>query len=166
MSQHELTRIIQQAVLTSSRPAREIAQEVGKPYPTLMREINPDDNGAKVGVDGLIPLMRATDSIQPLTHLANAMGFLLVPHQLDIKDSGQATLMALDLMDGFGKYAKALKTALRSGDMDERVILDVEKHGHEAMTAIMTMIHHLRKKAAQAKAERESSPVPDLAMVG
>lgn len=166
MSQNELTRIIQQTVLTSTRPAREIAQEVGKPYPTLMREINPDDNGAKVGVDGLIPLMRATDSIQPLTFLANAMGFLLVPHQLDIKESDQATLMSLDLMDGFGKYAKALKTALRSGEMDERVLMDVEKHGHEAMTAIMTMMHYLRKKAAQAEAGSETSPMPSLAMVG
>ncbi len=166
MMQHELTRIIQEAVLKSEKSARDIAQEVSKPYPTLMREINPDDSGAKVGVDGLIPLMLATDNIQPLTYLANAMGFLLVPYQLDIKDADQATLMALDLMDGFGKYAKALKAALKGGESDQRVILDVEKYGHEAMTAIMTMIHYLRKQATQADAEIGHRAAPVLAMAG
>lgn len=164
---NELTRIIQEAVLGASKPARDIAEEVGKPYPTLMREINPDDSGAKVGVESLVPLMLATDSIQPLTHLANTMGFLLVPLRQDITESDQATLMALDLMDGFGKYAKALKQALRDDGLDQRAVMDVEKYGNEAMTAIMTMIHFLRNQAKTKTASREIEyPSPRLAMAG
>ena len=141
-------------MIQSSKDAKEIAKEIDKPYPTLMREINPEDTGAKVGVNDLIPLMKATGDINPLTYLANAMGFVLIPYDLDIKDADQATLMALDLMDGFGKYAKALKEALKGGASDPRVVLDVEKYGHEAMTAIMTMCHYLRKQAAQVAVEK------------
>ena len=145
----ELTRIIQDSVLGSSTNSREIAKKIDKPYPTLMREINPEDTGAKVGVNDLIPLMEVTGNIEPLTYLANSMKFLLIPYELDIKDTNQATLISLDLMEGFGRYANALKAALKGRASDPRVVLDVEKYGHEAMTAIMTMCHYLRKQAAQ-----------------
>ena len=82
LSNSELTRIIHEAVIQSSKDAKEIAKEIDKPYPTLMREINPEDTGAKVGVNDLIPLMKATGDINPLTYLANAMGFVLIPYDL------------------------------------------------------------------------------------
>ncbi len=146
----ELTRIIQESVLqNASKTSHDIAKEIDKPYPTLMREIHPEDMGAKVGVNDLLPLMRVTGSIAPLTYLASSMGYVLVPHGLGIKDTDQPTLMSLDLMDCFGKYANALKAALKGGVSDSRVLLDAEKYGHEAMTAIMTMCHYLRKQAEQ-----------------
>ena len=37
-------------VLEAPQSARDIAHAVGKPYSTLLREVNPYDTGAKLGV--------------------------------------------------------------------------------------------------------------------
>ena len=146
MVPNELTKIIQEAVLKCPKSAREVAQEMGKPYPTLMREINPDDAGAKVGVESLVTLMRTTENIQPLTYLSNVMGYLLVPLKVDIEDPDEADLMALELMEGFGRYASALKRALKKDAPESDEIREAEQAGYEAMTAIMTLVRYLRKK--------------------
>jgi hypothetical protein len=160
MATNELTKLLQEVVLKNDKPAREIATEINKPYPTLLREINPEDKGAKIGIEELIPLMDATGSIRPLTRIANIMGYVLVPMDLNPEDPDEANYMALDLMDGFGRYSKALKKALQSspeGDLAD----EVEKEGFEAITAILTMVHYLRKKAEEEKAKN----APRLAQV-
>jgi hypothetical protein len=74
-----LTKEMQDLVLEGSVPAKAVAQEIGKPYPTLMREVNIYDNGAKLGVDTFVEILQATNCADPLRKLANEMGFDLVP---------------------------------------------------------------------------------------
>jgi len=66
-------------VFNSGVPAKAIAEELRKPYTTLLRELNPDDDGCKVGADILIPLMQICNGIDPLRYQASATGNLLVP---------------------------------------------------------------------------------------
>lgn len=160
MANTELTKLLQEVVLKSDRPAREIAGEINKPYPTLLREINPEDKGAKVGIEELIPIMKSTGSIRPLTRLANIMGYVLVPMDINPEDPDEANYMALDLLDGFGRYSKALKTALKSEPSDH-FVSSVEQEGFEAITAILTLVHYLRKRSEEEKAKK----TPRLAQV-
>ncbi len=79
MPQFQLTRIIQEAVLDGRKPAKVIAKEVGKPYSTLLREVNPFDGSAKVGAETVLDIMIATGDVAPLEYMARQMGCVLVP---------------------------------------------------------------------------------------
>lgn len=73
-----LTEVCREAyVHDGGMPLKAVAAAVGKPYPTLTRELNPDDDGAKLGADLLLPLMQATGDIRPLEWLAGRMGYAL-----------------------------------------------------------------------------------------
>jgi hypothetical protein len=78
---YELTRIIQQSILDGRRPAKSVSEEIGKPYSTMLREANPYDTSAKVGVETLLDIMRATGDPAPLRYMAKALGYDLVPKQ-------------------------------------------------------------------------------------
>lgn len=62
----------------SDKPIKAIAEEVGKNYSTLKRELNEFDEGAKLGVELLVPLMMACESTLPLKFLADRFDFNLL----------------------------------------------------------------------------------------
>lgn len=72
-----LTRMLHNAVLSGPMPAKALAHEIGKPYSTLMRELNPYDTGAKLGVDTMFAILKHTRDITPLEYMANHLGFSL-----------------------------------------------------------------------------------------
>ncbi len=74
----ELMRIVHQVVLNSQIPAKALAKDVGKSYSTLLREVNPYDTGAKLGVETLMDIMRRTGNIEPLRYMAGQFGYALV----------------------------------------------------------------------------------------
>lgn len=63
----------------SHLPLKELAEKIGKPYPTLLRELNPYDKGAKLGVETLLEIMKVTGNIAPLVYMAEEMGYELAP---------------------------------------------------------------------------------------
>lgn len=58
--------------------AKEIAIRIDKKPETLNREINPHDDGAKLGVTTLMAMMKTTGSSAPLAYMAAMMGLRLV----------------------------------------------------------------------------------------
>lgn len=66
-------------VLEGSKPAKIVAEEIGKPYSTLLRELNPFDMGAKIGVETMIDIMRVTGSVEALKFLTQEFGYELAP---------------------------------------------------------------------------------------
>ena len=66
-------------ILESPLGAKAIAQAVGKPYSTLLREVNPYDTGAKLGAETLMSIMKATGDVGPLRRMASEMGYRLEP---------------------------------------------------------------------------------------
>lgn len=74
----EIYGVIRDMVLEGPKSAKEVAEEVDKPYPTLMRELNAADPSAKLGVELLLPLMKACQSVLPLRFLASRMGYRVV----------------------------------------------------------------------------------------
>lgn len=73
----DVYEIIEDMVDRSGKNRREIAEDTGKEYSTLRRELNPFDQNAKLGVEMLIPLMRSTGRADVLHYLAERMGYRL-----------------------------------------------------------------------------------------
>jgi len=59
--------------LEAPQSARDIAHAVGKPYSMLLREINPYDTGARLGVETLLELMRVIGNLTPLRYMAQEL---------------------------------------------------------------------------------------------
>ena len=51
----------------------------GSPIPTLLREVNPYDTGAKLGAETLMHIMKTTGNVTPLEKMALEMGYRLEP---------------------------------------------------------------------------------------
>ncbi len=75
----ELTKLIHSLILESHIPAKVLAKELGKPYSTLLREINPYDSGAKLGVETLLQIMQITGNLEPLEYMAEVLGCTVEP---------------------------------------------------------------------------------------
>lgn len=72
-----LISTVHDLVLESGLGAKNIAAAVGKPYSTLLREVNPFDDGAKLGAETLVEIMKVTGNVQPLEHMAEQFGYQL-----------------------------------------------------------------------------------------
>ena len=70
---------IHEMVLENPMRARNIAQAVGKPYSTLLREVNPYDSGAKLGAETLLSIMKVTGDVSPLEYMARELGCRIEP---------------------------------------------------------------------------------------
>ena len=92
MMRSELTKIVHELVLNSPIPAKALAKEIGKPYSTLLREVNPYDAGAKLGVETLMEIMKKTGSVEPLEYIAQEMGFTILDPQLLSEAEGGSKL--------------------------------------------------------------------------
>ena len=51
------------------------------PYSTLMREINPYDKGAKLGVETFMAIIETTGDTTPLKVMAHELGYELIPNK-------------------------------------------------------------------------------------
>ncbi len=89
-----VTRVVQEMVMNSHQALKDLAQKIKKPYPTLLRELNPYDKGAKLGVETLLDIMKATGEVAPLKYMANELGFDIVPKTVQAsKSNGTRTGM-------------------------------------------------------------------------
>lgn len=88
-----LISAVHDLVLESGLGAKNIAAAVGKPYSTLLREVNPFDDGAKLGAETLVDIMRVTGNIQPLEHIAEQFGYEPLSHSRTMPPQAQRTTM-------------------------------------------------------------------------
>ena len=72
-----LISLVHEIVLSNELPAKALAEDIGKPYSTLLREINPYDRGAKLGVETLMRIMLHTRNPAPLAYMADMLGYSL-----------------------------------------------------------------------------------------
>jgi hypothetical protein len=79
MRRNALVRVTAKVVLEGPLPAREVAEKIGKPYGQLMRELDPLDRNAKLGVETVLDIVRVTGELEPLQRLARELGCVLTP---------------------------------------------------------------------------------------
>ncbi len=65
------------SVVEGKISAKKVAATIGKPYSTLLREINPMDVKAKLGVETFMDIIRVTGDTTPLEQLVQELGFRL-----------------------------------------------------------------------------------------
>ena len=139
----EIYGVIRDMVLGGPRPAKEVAAEVGKPYPTMMRELNAMDSSAKLGVELLLPLMRACRSVMPLRFLASRMGYRVVSLEGIAPDSSSLTEKLLSTYPALAQYHQAI--------MDNQPLEVVaELREHVIRQAQEDFVAYARKKSDQA----------------
>ena len=76
-----LKELVHACVCNSRVPAKVVADGLKKKYSTLMREVNPYDESAKLGIDTCLELMRITGNIEPLEFMAQQLGYSLIKAQ-------------------------------------------------------------------------------------
>jgi hypothetical protein len=103
-----LTEIIRDAVFNSGVPAKAVAQELGKAYSTLLRELNPDDESCKIGADHIGPIMKACGDASPVRHLAALMGYTLCPLKGVEPDKSTLAEELNDDLQAVAAYHKAM----------------------------------------------------------
>lgn len=77
--QNEFATIIHNLVLDNPVAAKDLARAIGKPYSTLLREVNPYDTGAKLGAETLFQIMSLTGNLKPLEYMSGKLGLAIVP---------------------------------------------------------------------------------------
>ena len=75
----ELSSLIHNLVLDNPVPAKDLAKAIGKPYSTLLREVNPYDAGANLGAETLLQIMIQTGDAKPLEYMAASWATLWLP---------------------------------------------------------------------------------------
>lgn len=74
-----LSEVVSDMIENGNKPIKAIAADIGKPYSTLKRELNVDDDMAKLGADVLLGIMASCGSIAPLEWLADRLGYVVKP---------------------------------------------------------------------------------------
>lgn len=121
---------IREMVRTSGKPAKALAKEIGKPYSSFMRELSQGDRGAKFGVELLLPLMRACDSILPLRFLAARLDCRVVSLREVTPDTDSLHEELLDSYAALARYHRAIrdkKPLENVAELREQVLRQIEK---------------------------------------
>lgn len=111
-----LSEVCSRMVDDSGRPLKAIAAEIGKGYSTLYRELDANDEGGKLGVDTLLPLIRACAHGRttfktppaPLVWLCSKCGFKAVPLKAE-PDSPDVREEALDDVKALSNFQQVLR---------------------------------------------------------
>lgn len=75
----KVIKAIHELVVEGEMPAKDISAAIGKPYSTLLRETNPLDPGAKLGVETFMDIIETTGDSTPLNVMVRELGYRLVP---------------------------------------------------------------------------------------
>ncbi len=78
--QSDFSTFVHNYVLDNQMPARDLARALGKPYSTLLRELNPYDSGAKLGAESLFQIMSITGNYKPIEFMAEKLGIEINIH--------------------------------------------------------------------------------------
>ena len=65
-------------IIVTNYGAEAMAQELGKPYKTLMRELNPNDEAAKLGLMTFLQIIRISKNISPLHMIAKMFDKIII----------------------------------------------------------------------------------------
>lgn len=104
----EILHLLYDMARNNDKSIKSISEEIGKPYSTLMRELDPADKGAKLGVELLSPLMQSCESIAPLRLLASRLGYRVVANKNITPDKGSLHEELLDTYQALVEYHRAM----------------------------------------------------------
>lgn len=136
-----LKAVLHTVVKNAPVPADTVASMLGKNYFTMMSELSKHD-AHKLDADLVLPIMRVTDSVEPLRFLAQQMGgvFMPMPEAVGTSSVSRHCMVALE---AFGKLMRELGDALEDGVLTDAESDSVCKAGYdlqERVAALMTAV--------------------------
>lgn len=114
----ELSTLIHNLVLDNPVPAKDLAKAIGKPYSTLLREVNPYDTGAKLGAETLLQIMLQTGDTKPLEYMAGKLGYTLVSNR---SEAPHVTPGAFQAQPSGVSGISAAREGAQAGEKEHRV---------------------------------------------
>ena len=114
----ELSTLIHNLVLDNPVPAKDLAKAIGKPYSTLLREVNPYDTGAKLGAETLLQIMLQTGDTKPLEYMAGKLGYTLVSSR---SEAPHVTPGAFQAQPSVLSGVSAVMEGAQAGEKEHRI---------------------------------------------
>lgn len=81
----KLLRVCQESLFSGDYSTYEVAERIQRNYHTLLKEFNPNDTKAKLGVATLFTFMKEMRNITPLQYMAHELGYALFPLDQKVK---------------------------------------------------------------------------------
>ncbi|MEZ6854178.1 phage regulatory CII family protein [Halodesulfovibrio aestuarii] len=120
--------------------AEQVAERLGKPYSTLMNELNSAIESHKFSVALLIPLMQVVGSDAPAHYIAGAMGGVFLPLPTAENDCNAVQEQALVTVKEFGEFIAEISASLLDGDLSDNDKSRIRKEGYESLQAISALM--------------------------
>ena len=142
-----------QSLHRSEKPLKLIAEEIGMSENYLYRSALPDPEesengtGCRFPLKKLIPLIRCTGDYSLLDFIESSLGRVAVPlpvAQLDLPDVYRLTMLAVK---EFGDLMSQIEKAVSDGNITEKEKGRIIEAGHEAVQAIINLLHQLEAEA-------------------
>lgn len=127
------------------RGAPAIAPAVGKSAALLSNEVNPDYQGAKLGLDDAIALERAAGSAPILHAHAQMLHHVCIPlpdHALDAGDVALLTGFA-DWRAALGHTCELIRDALADGKINEAERRGITEAGYQHMARFLEFLERV-----------------------
>lgn len=118
----------------------QVAERLGKPYSTLMNELNPAIESHKFSATLLIPLMQAVGSDTPAHYIAGAMGGVFLPLPKAEGGCNAVQEQALVTVKEFGEFIAEISASLLDGNLSDSDKSRIRKEGYEVLQAISALM--------------------------
>ncbi|WP_051261841.1 phage regulatory CII family protein [Desulfovibrio inopinatus] len=154
-----LLQVVHDCVIESPNgvSCKAIAESLGKRYPTLMAELNPEQESHKLGIELLIPIMQQTGSTTPLEYMAQRMGGVFVP--LPKISEEHANIKSIEALREFTEFMTVVADAWSDGKITKAELERIDTEGGQAVAAIEAL-------RLQAQKALESQTTATLQAVG
>lgn len=141
-----LTKILHAQVkqASSGLSAMQIAEILGKPYSTFMLELG-NAESHKLDADLLIPIIKLTESDAAINFIARECGGVYIPLKSNANNMNELTKNTLTCVKEFGEFLAEISPSIADGIINQSEYNRILKEGHEAVTAISTILENVRK---------------------
>ena len=150
MSDPRLSAIVQADVLDAPNglPAKVVADEMGKNYYTLLRELNPNHASHKFGADDLVPAMRATGSRRPLIAQADALNMAVIELPPCSGELTAAMQHCMRTISSFGQLMQSVMDAYADGSISREEFERSNTLGRRTAGEILALLDRMDRESA------------------
>lgn len=145
-----ITAIVQKDVLEAPNglPAKVVADDMGKNYYTLLRELNPHHASHKFGADDLVPAMRATGSRRPLAAMADALDMAVVEIPQCEGELTTAMQHCIKTIASFSQLMESVMQAYADGTITREEYTGSNTLGRLAVGEILALLDRMDRESA------------------
>lgn len=133
----------------SRLPGKIMAANLGKPYNTLIQELEGTRPTHKFAADLLVPMMRQTGSHRPLDWICEAMDGVFVPLPKASPSIPSAQKQCLLAISKFGELVRAVGDSLLDGTITQTEREQIHNRAMKAVSAILGLDHQIEAECEE-----------------